>query len=419
MSRIWPALAASLALVSVLAVSAPVAAQPGQVFVLGIRSVEGDDEVARNLTGAIRQEARGIEEWSVADAEISLAQMSVAHGCDEPDAQCMAEIAAELEASRIVYGTVRRTGAGEEYDYALTLYNFNSGTGAGQIEDSLTDTIPRVQSDIDALRPRARRYMAQFAGQARYGSVRVQTSTPGATVYIGGANVGVTDDAGALVVTDVTEGEQDVRIEAVDHEAYEGSVRVVPDEQTEFRTNLIQTRGPNLGWIPGAAVIAVGVVFGALGMTFGLKAQAQKDERSELLAQANRSCIGRNLPATGPITRQDRLEATQDCGVESGFELTPLQAGLLTANSEDSVCDDPDSRIDGLEDACSDRTKFRIFQWVFYGLGAAAVGAGVILLINGLDDGEEAEGAARGPTLELQPWMAGVRDMGVNARLEW
>ena len=100
--------------------------------------------------------------------------------------------------------------------------------------------------------------------------------------------------------------------------------------------------------------------------------------------------------------------------------LTPLQVGLLRANDTSSVCADPDSFIDGLDAACSDRTKFRVLQWVFYALGAAAVGAGTVLLINGLSSDDEAEGGeARGPSLDIQPWMAGRRDMGVNATLEF
>jgi len=405
-----------------LLASVPAFAQEdGQVFVLGIRSVEGDDELSRNLTGAIRQEARGVPDWSVADAEISLAQMSVAHGCDEPDAQCMAEIAEELAASRIIYGTVRRTGAGDEYDFALTLYNFNAASG--QIEDSLSDTIPSIQADIDNLRPRAGRFIAQFAGQARYGSVRFQTTTPGAEVFLDGESVGTTDEGGALLIEDVTEGNRDVRIEAVDHETYEGSVRVVPDEQTELRARLVAEQAPNFGWIAGAGVIAAGVVFAALGLKFGLDAQGQKDERSALLAldAANRNCVRAGLPA-GRIEEENRRVALADCGVAMSAlgELTPLQTGLLRANDTSSICDDPDPNIAGLDAACSDRTKFRILQWVFYGLGAAAIGAGTLLLINGLGGDEpEEEGEARGPSLDIQPWMAGRRDMGINATLQF
>jgi len=410
----------ALLVVPFLLASVPALAQDGEVFVLGIRSVEGDDELSRNLTGAIRQEARGVADWTVSPAEISLAQMSVAHGCDEPDAQCMAEIAAELEASRIVYGTVRRTGAGDQYDYALTLYNFNAQSG--QIEDSLTDTIPSVQADIDNLRPRAERYIAQFAGQARYGSVRIQTQTAGATVFIDNENAGTTDEGGALVVTDVTEGNRGVRIEAVDHETYEGNVRVVPDEQTELRANLVQTQAMNLGWIPGAAVIAAGVVFGALGMKFGLDAQAQRDERSDLLAldEANRNCVRAQLPA-GRITETERREALVDCSVAMTAlgELTPLQVGLLRANDTSSICDDPDPNIDGLDAACSDRTKFRVLQYVFYGLGLAAVAGGTILLINGLSGDDDEEGEARGPSLDVQPYFSGRRDMGFTATLQF
>ena len=411
---------APLLLASLLAASAPALAQGGEVFVLGIRSVEGDDQLSRELTGAIRQEAREVAEWSVSPADISLAQMSVAHGCDEPDAQCMAEIAAELEASRIIYGTVRRTGAGEQYDYALTLYNFNAQSG--QIEDQLTDTIPSVQSEYDALVPRATRYVAQFAGQARFGSVRIATNTPGATVYIDDENAGVTDEAGALLVTDVTEGSRSVRVEALDHEPFEGAVTVVPDEQTELRATLAQVQGTNLGWLPGAGLIAAGAALGAVGITYSVKALRYIRQRGDVLDldEANRACIRSGLPV-GRIGDAERADALSMCSVAQAAlgELTPFQAGLVSAQTTGSVCDDPDPNIEGLEEACSDRTKYRILQWVFYVLGAAAVGGGTYLLLQGLEDGESSESNQSNVRLDIQPWMAGRRDMGVNATLEF
>ena len=81
------------------------------VVVLGVRSLDGEDDQAREISAALRQAARKVEGFQVSDRDVSLAQMSLAHGCDEPDARCMADIAATLKVDRLIYGTTARSGA--------------------------------------------------------------------------------------------------------------------------------------------------------------------------------------------------------------------------------------------------------------------------------------------------------------------
>jgi len=235
------------------------AAAQTSVIVLGIRSVEGDDALASDLTSELRYVAGQVDGWENSSVSVSLAQMSLVPDCAEPDAQCMAALAGDLDVQRILYGTIRRTGAGEQYNFAVTLYIFNAQTG--QIEDSLTDTIPRIATDVDQLRPRVGRYIAQFAGVARYGSMRLVTGQPGATVTIDGEVAGVSDEQGVLLIEDLPQGERQVTIELDGYESFEGAVDVVADEQTEYRAHLAQEQGMDLGWIPGAATIAVGAGF--------------------------------------------------------------------------------------------------------------------------------------------------------------
>src|SRR5687768_10366687 len=96
-----------------LALAPAVARADDSVVVLGITSMEGDDEIARNLTGALRHAASQVHGWQVSDSEVTLAQMSLAHGCgDTPDPDCLAQIASALASQRLVYGLLRREGDG-------------------------------------------------------------------------------------------------------------------------------------------------------------------------------------------------------------------------------------------------------------------------------------------------------------------
>ncbi|MCB9621301.1 MAG: PEGA domain-containing protein [Sandaracinus sp.] len=390
-------------------VSLPVAAQDTSLIVLGIRSVEGDEELARDLTGALRQAASQVPGVQVSQADVTLTQMSMVHGCDEPDAACMAEIAGELQQKRIIYGTVRRTGAGAQYDFALTLYYFNAESG--QIEDSLTDTIPRAMTDIDPLRPRATRYVARFTNQTRYGSARVTTNVPGATVAVDGNEVGTTNEAGAIDIPDLTEGEHALAISADGHDGYEGSFTVVADERTDFRASLAVDQGTNFGWIPGAALIAGGAVMFGLGLRSWGKVRDYDSQASEL--------AGRE----GGVS--DLVNRLRDDGMRlEGF--SPYQHALLATPQGSNACRGEYRNFDSFEDglqadvrsACDDLNKHSALQYVFNFTGLVLAGAGITWLIVALTGGSDEADEAAAQRVRLTP-MASRRNAGLHFAIDF
>ncbi len=389
------------------------------VIVLGIRSIEGDDDVALGLSAAVRHEAASVPGWTISPNEISLAQMTLSFGCDEPDAACMAQIAENLEMDRIIYGTLRRTGAGNEYDYALTLYAFNAETG--QIQDSLTDTIPRERRDIDDLRPRARRYVAQFGGQARYGTLRLEVNQPDATVRIDEQEPRTTDGSGVLLIEDLAEGQHQMQVDLEGFESYSSRFRIVPDEQTDVRANLIGETPTNLRWIPGVAVIAAGVVLAAIGVRSSNRNQTARDERTEV----------EGLGGTAPCYAQAIIDAIGPTGMggQSGTvtagamgcpdrTFTTFQAMLLTTPQTDDVCESEATRdrFSGVDGICGDHKKHAVLQYVFYGLGIAAVTTGIILLIRSFEDPDDDDSSA--VRLDVVPY-ATRGEGGLNATLTW
>ena len=74
---------ARLLLVLVMCLSASTALADARVLVLGMRSIEGDDELANALTEQLRTAARTVDGWQVSNTAVSMAQMGLAHGCDE------------------------------------------------------------------------------------------------------------------------------------------------------------------------------------------------------------------------------------------------------------------------------------------------------------------------------------------------
>ncbi len=368
------------------------AAAQTSVIVLGIRSVEGDDALASDMTGELRYVAGQVDGWENSSVTVSLAQMSLVHDCAEPDAQCMAAIAGDLGVQRILYGTIRRTGAGEQYNFALTLYIFNAETG--QIEDSLTDTIPRIATDVDQLRPRVGRYIAQFAGLARYGSMRLVTGQPGATVRIDGEAAGVSDDQGVLLIEDLPQGERQVRIELDGYESFEGSVEVVADEQTEYRAHLAQEQGMDLGWIPGAATLAVGAGFAIPWITNWASTRDFNDQHDAGIAQAPTTDYGR-LFAVSVREDGDPCEAIDQ--IASRGDLSATEAA-------------------GARQACEDSDAAHRNQFIFGAISGALLATGTVLLVRHFLSGGDEDGEAEQSRLVVVP-IATQNTAGVGAHV--
>lgn len=385
-------------------------AQGASVYVLGLRSIEGDDEFARELSGVIRVAAGRIPGWEVAPDEVTLSQMTMMHACDEPNRECMGAIASELDAVKIIYGTIVRRG---DEGYGLTLYLYDHPSTS--IEDQLSDTIPMGETGMEVLRPRAQRYTAQLGGQARFGSLRLEVGEPGATVRVDGNAVGVTDAAGTILVEDLTEGSHEVEVDAEGFNSLQTTVSIEGDDQTEIRVNLDapgEGGGTNLGWIPGAVVIAGGVISFAMGIRSGVKVQGWDSEIDDVRGASNISALSECV-TTGSGDLNGGMETIR-CNVAEGGQLTRAQALVLSGSGD--VCRSGQSGQEAWQsDTCSEHSRHTILQYVLYGIGAVGIGVGTFLLLRSLGEDEE-DGSS--VDLSITPWMAG-RDGGVDMTLTW
>ncbi len=372
-------LAGALALAGV-AVPAAASAQTS-VIVLGIRSGEGDDEFARNLTGALRHAAGQVQGWQVSDNEVTLAQMTLAHGCEEADSACMAQIAESLGVQRIVYGEVRRTSSGDPYDFSMNLHLFNAESG--RIEHSVADTLSGVRRDIDDLREPVRRYMAALSGAPRVGSVRVAVNVPGAEVFIDGESVGTADAEGRLLVTDVQAGSRAVRIVAPGHQSFRSTVSVEPYGEATFEAELqVGESGGGGGTVPVELITGVSLLVVAAGLAAGW------------IASWAHLWFDLNQDAQFVEYRHDAgafVHATQGTSVDvNGFDACAFASEnprlVDDSTSPPQAYSDLDRASHAL-DVCSEASTFEILEFAF-GIGAGvAAGIGAYFLITGIMGG--------------------------------
>lgn len=356
-----------LILLVVGATLAPALASAQTVVVLGIRSVEGDDEFARNLTGALRHAASQVQGWTVSEREVTLTQMALAHGCDEPDPTCLEQMAQTLTAERILYGDVRRTNAGATYDFSVNLHLFNAEIH--QIENTVTDTIPGIRRDIDDLREPARRYVAALSGAPRSGTLRVTVNVPGAEVFVDGQSVGTADADGRLVVADVQAGSRSVRVVATGHQSFTSTVSVEAYGEASFEAELQSGGGGPSAPFPTELVVGTGLLVVAAALAAGMIGSWVQinDMQNDMDFQALRADAGVYLASNSNAPR-DVCALIGPTSSHRGGVL--MGADAATQNRLDAVC--------------REAPTWEALQFVF-GIGAAAAaGVGAYFLVSAL-----------------------------------
>ncbi len=351
------------------ALIAPSVVSAQSVAVLGIRSMEGDDEFARNLTGALTHAGSQIGGWAISDREVTLSQMALVHGCDDPHPSCLHEIAASLSVDRLVYGDVSRTSAGDDYQFSVNLHYFDNETG--QIEHSVVDTIPRLRQDIDDLREPAQRWIAALSGMPRTGNLIVRVNVPGAEVSVDGNSVGVVDADGTLRVSDVQEGSRQVRVTAAEHTTFTASVSIEAYGEATLEGELQAANGGEpfpVDLVVGSGLMVAAAAFAAVWIYAGATVFSLNND---------------------PTWR----------GTEGPDGM--LRGGIrgLYPESESNLCASAGTVNE--TETCNQAATLEVLQFVFAGLTAVAGGVGLYFILSGLSgDDEEASDAA---TLEILP----------------
>lgn len=336
------------------------------VSVLGLTSLEGDDEFARNFTGALRHAASQVDGWTVSDRDVALTQMELTHDCSSSDAACMLEIAGTLGSDRVIYGTIQRAPIGTRYEFQVTLFLFDASTGA--VEERITDTVPSSDTDIDALRTPARTMVRALSAATSPGVVRV-TGGPDLEVRIDGTVVGRTDGGGTYVSDALSPGVHVVRLGAA-----EESVTVAGGETLAAFAILDSGGGGGGGSVlPFVGIGLMGV--GAVALIVSFWSMGEIESVSNSAAHtALREAVG-SMPG---VTMADDSCAFVD-------RVSPGYTG------------------------CSYAGTMEILQYVMLATGVVALGAGAALLVVGLGENSSASTDTAGVRLRLSPSLSPER----------
>jgi PEGA domain len=364
-------------------------AQDAMTVVLGLRSVEGDDEFANAMTEALRTSAQKVSGWKVAERGPSMSQMSLAHGCDDIDAPCLSEIAKGLQADRLLFGTVRRTAAQpkNKYDYEVSVSIFNASTRT--IGATGTATVSRAEAKAKKLDSRAEPIIAKLAASdTGSGTLSVQVNVANAEVNVDNQVVGTTRDK-SLVLEGLKEGEHTLRITAIGHLTHEQKILIASGQRTEIKVSLEPVPEPTPETAPVAAL-------------------APSEEEG---GGSNLSWLGYTLIGVGAASLAGwgvSMYLVNDTNKDRTF-VTYKSAFPRTT---DDVCDLADSndtaggrvsaaQLSDVKSLCSRGRTFNLLQWVFLGAGVLTASVGTFIVVSESGSSEEEVANARRRTQAL------------------
>ncbi|HEX4352805.1 MAG TPA: PEGA domain-containing protein [Polyangiales bacterium] len=382
-------------------------AADASVVVLGLRSLEGDDDFANGMTDALRSGAKGISGWHVIDRSVSMSQMALAHNCDDIDAPCLNEIAKGLEVDRVVFGTSRRTAARGKFDYEITVSIFNAATHT--IVGTETETVPKSEGkQKKALAQHAQMLIGRLAAaDANAGRLSIEVNVNTAAVLLDDKPAGDAQD-GKLVIENVSPGEHSLEVSAAGHQVVKQRISVSASDQTTVSVNLEPTpEEPTMAAAPEA-----------LGPT------EPADE-----GHGSLSWLGYTLIGVGAAS-----------AIAWGASMYTIQFGYNHNSTYERYRDSYGSRISDACDAaaggnmggltrsqwsdfkgqCSTAHTFQVLQWVFLGVAVVSAGAGTLVLVNESGTPDRAPQTARieSHKLSIDP-MFDKRTLALQATLKF
>ena len=264
----WALVGALFSIFSISFSATGVAAE--SVAVLGVQSLEGDDHFAAELTVALRYEAGRLSDWTVAEDDVSLAQMLLLHGCTSPTATCLRQVAESLDVEQLLFGTTRRSEGGHDFRFQVALSLFDASSS--EVSANVRDDLASADAEGQELRSAAERYVRVLNGLEADARLRVVSSVDAAAVFLDDDLIGRTD--GGELVTHASTGLRTLRIEAEGHRPYETTVMLEATSPSTVEASLetldseagggsgsVDTGIPNwIVWATMGAAVVVGAV---------------------------------------------------------------------------------------------------------------------------------------------------------------
>jgi len=339
--------------------SVAAAQQQEAIAVLGVEATEGaPDSVAASITDAMRKRISSVAGFKLVPGR-DLVEVKLVFSCPDEAPSCMAQAAKSLGASKLVFGSVKKSG---RRAYLVTLKLLDAEKG--KVEAYIAEQLRSEQASGPALRGPAQKWFADLTGRGAVGALRVSSDVVGASIILDGLPIGVTTDA-PITLESIPAGNHDVVLSKPGYAPFRRRVTVQSGETASVEVNLSPTNGENSALGPrnppqgepsadsssgnaglkiaAWSTAALGAASLALGAKYSLDVQSLNSDLDEFRVFECPSNGRRRCDAEG-----DELELTNSF-------LRERDALLDEANQAESL------------------------QFVFYGASAALLGASAYL----------------------------------------
>ncbi|MDB4990276.1 MAG: hypothetical protein JWN04_5454 [Myxococcaceae bacterium] len=407
-SCVWQSLKVFVA-ISVLVGFARSAHAETSAASLGVRSLDGEDELERRLSGALRASVKGMGDFAVIDREASLEQLSLVNGCDDPEApSCLSQIARSLPVDKLFYGTV----VGQNGGYELTLYQFDAS--AKGVTPMAAHGVPAdllsPANVVDTVDKVLRRLLGKDAPEpvaASTGKLRIEGGVPGTELLVDGTRQGPLDDQGLLLL-ELAEGRHTVRPAGSDYDQSDERAAVV-EVGREVTLSLAPVTAipvddelpPSLDETPAPAARSpirlrrtLGYASIGLGVAFAIATVYSWARIAHINHEGSFREYRQAFPKAGTTNGVSDV-----CGPAARGELAAMertQAGLEQKAHK----------------LCSEADKLEALQYVFLAGAVVGGGVGTYLLLSGRDK------PSTPTTLSLNPRI-GAQNAGLAATLSF
>ncbi|MET0384890.1 MAG: hypothetical protein ABW321_02970 [Polyangiales bacterium] len=387
--------------------TAHAAAADTTVIVLGLRSIEGDDEFANAMTDALRTSAKSVEGWRLLDRAVSMSQLTFAYNCDDVDAGCLSEISRGLNADRVIFGTVRRTAAKAKYDYEVTLSLFNGSTHT--IVGTETQTVDRAEGKKSYGRHAQSMTKRLASADANAGQLLVEVNVLSSEVKLDGQLIGQTHD-GRLTLETVGPGEHTLEVSALGHQIHTQPITINPAALTQVNVMLERTPEPNAMTTAPSEAVAT-----------DLTVPASSGGSLQWLGYTLIGVGAASAIAWGASMYMIEFEYNRDATYQyykNAYQNRTLDAceAALGGDNADKL---KATELSDFQSRCRAGRTFQVLQWVFLGAAVVAAGAGVYVLISdGSSSSDRASRPAKRPRLTLDPLIE-RRSIALQATLRF
>jgi len=356
-----------------------------------ILAIRSDDafEQADALTAALKRSVQRAPGWTLTAGEFSLEVLVAALDCAEPpDDACLAEIANRTKSQHFVYGSLYRIGKGVRAE----LHAWRAGKQK-TLQLDYSDNL--VEPADDALINIARLALANLIALDA-GKVEIEVDVDRSSIRWSGREVAVvTGGKGSLVLP---AGKQTLTVK---NEQYRDEKTTVDVVEGETATVSIRFVPPTPEELALAAPPVVEEETGGVSTRLALGYTGVG--------------LGAALLAGGVFAAVDVSGKSDDADLaEYRGSLAPNQDACVEARAGTEIPGAPPPG--GIADLCDSADTLTTLQYVFFGLGAAALGTGTYFLLSGDDEEDVASGSALGkPQLRARVGQASAEvDLSVS-----